>query len=161
MQKSLQKLTIQEVRQRLDISKHTLRFWEKELDGIIKPLRTKGGQRRYTLEHLSIIEEIKGLKRKGMSLFGIKKKLNNNYKDNDEETETQEVDILAHQIAEIVRRQSTGILREINLFKLTPPNALWNPLVFLFQGGLFTFHFLRLNFLFITNHYPKTSMNLQ
>jgi DNA-binding transcriptional MerR regulator len=97
-------LTIQEVSQRLDISKHTLRFWEKELDGIIIPLRTKGGQRRYTLEHLFIIEEIKRLKRKGMSLLGIKRKLNNNHKDNDEGTEPQEVDILANQIAEIVRR---------------------------------------------------------
>lgn len=103
MQESLQKMTIQEVSQRLNISKHTLRFWEKELDGIIKPLRTKGGQRRYTLEHLFIIEEIKRLKRKGMSLLGIKRKLNDSHKDDNEETDFQEVDILANQIAEIVR----------------------------------------------------------
>lgn len=104
MQESLQKLTIQDVSQRLNISKHTLRFWEKELDGIIVPLRTRGGQRRYTLEHLFIIEEIRRLKRKGMSLLGIKRKLNSIHGDEADETDPQEVDILANQIAEIVRR---------------------------------------------------------
>jgi DNA-binding transcriptional MerR regulator len=104
MEQSFQKLTIQEVSERLNISKHTLRFWEKELDGIIVPLRTKGGQRRYTLEHLFIIEEVKKLKRKGMSLLGIKKKLNGIHGDEAGETDHQEVDMLANQIAEIVRR---------------------------------------------------------
>jgi DNA-binding transcriptional MerR regulator len=104
MQESFQKLTIQEVSQRLNISKHTLRFWEKELEGIIVPLRTKGGQRRYTLEHMFIIEEIKRLKRKGMSLLGIKRKLNSIHGDHADETEPKEVDMLANQIAEIVRR---------------------------------------------------------
>ena len=41
------------------VSKHTLRFWEKTLNGVIVPLRTKGGQRRYTKYHLQIINEIK------------------------------------------------------------------------------------------------------
>jgi MerR family transcriptional regulator, aldehyde-responsive regulator len=104
MEQSFQKLTIQDVSQRLNISKHTLRFWEKELDGIIVPLRTKGGQRRYTLEHLFIIEEIKRLKRKGMSLLGIKRKLNSIHGDESDETDPQEVDLLANQIAEIVKR---------------------------------------------------------
>ena len=104
MQESFQKLTIQEVSERLNISKHTLRFWEKELDGIIVPLRTKGGQRRYTLEHLFIIEEIKRLKRKGMSLLGIKRKLNIIHGNDADEKDPKEVDMLANQIAEIVRR---------------------------------------------------------
>jgi DNA-binding transcriptional MerR regulator len=69
MQESFQKLTIQEVSQRLNISKHTLR-----------------------------------LKRKGMSLLGIKRKLNSIHGDHADETEPKEVDMLANQIAEIVRR---------------------------------------------------------
>ena len=104
MEQSFQKLTIQEVSQRLNISKHTLRFWEKELGGIIKPLRTKGGQRRYTLEHLFIIEEIKRLKRKGMRLLGIKRKLSSIHGESKDDADPQEVDLLANQIAEIVRR---------------------------------------------------------
>lgn len=46
----------------------TLRFWEKELDGIIVPLRTRGKQRRYGVETASVIEEIKSLREKGMGL---------------------------------------------------------------------------------------------
>ena len=53
----------------------TLRFWEKELDGILAPLRTHEGQRRYTVENIAVIEEIKKLKKKGMSLPEIKRKL--------------------------------------------------------------------------------------
>ena len=64
----LKMLTIQEVSQRLGLTPHTLRFWEKELERVIVPLRTKGGQRRYTLEHLFVIDEVKRLKNKADSL---------------------------------------------------------------------------------------------
>ena len=52
-----------------------MRFWEKELEDLLIPLRTRGGQRRYTPEHVSIIEEIKVLKNEGFSLAEIKSKL--------------------------------------------------------------------------------------
>jgi DNA-binding transcriptional MerR regulator len=68
-------LTIQQVSQRLDVPKPTLRFWEREFVGILVPLRTNGGQRRYAQEHVSIIEEIKMLKKAGLSLIEIKRKL--------------------------------------------------------------------------------------
>jgi DNA-binding transcriptional MerR regulator len=42
---------------------------------LLAPLRTNGGQRRYTVENIAVIEEIKKLKRKGMSLPDIKRKL--------------------------------------------------------------------------------------
>ena len=67
--------SIQEISTKLNIPKPTLRFWEKEFGGILLPLRTDGGQRRYTSEHVSIIEEIKILKNMGFSLAKIKKKL--------------------------------------------------------------------------------------
>ena len=70
-----QSSTIQQVSQRLDIPKPTLRFWEKEFKGILVPFRTNGRQRRYAPEHVSIIEEIKMLKKAGLSLAEIKRKM--------------------------------------------------------------------------------------
>lgn len=103
VQKLLQTLTIQEVSQRLKVTKHTLRFWEKELDGLIVPLRSQGGQRRYTPEHLFIIEEIRRLKRKGLSLVDIKNKLDNGYNAEEGNSNSQRVDLLADQVAEMVK----------------------------------------------------------
>jgi len=57
------------------VPKPTLRFWEREFEGILVPLRTNGGQRRYTPEHVSVIEEIKMLKKAGLSLVEIKRRL--------------------------------------------------------------------------------------
>ena len=103
MEKSLKMLTIQDVSQRLDVSTHTLRFWEKELAGVIVPLRTKGGQRRYTLEHLFVIDEIKRLKDKGLSLANIKEELDGRYNSVSDNGNHQKVDLLANRIADIVR----------------------------------------------------------
>ena len=103
MQNSMKTLTIQEVSDRANVSKHTLRFWERELDGVIVPLRTKGGQRRYTLKHLFIIEEIKRLKQKGLSLMDINAALNHRFASNTDYSKNNSVDALADQIAEVVR----------------------------------------------------------
>jgi len=80
-----------------------LRFWEKELDGLIVPLRTQGAQRRYTPEHLFVIEEIRRLKRKGLSLLDIKNKLDNSYNAEEGNSNSKRVDLLANQLAEMVR----------------------------------------------------------
>lgn len=68
-------MTIQDVSQALKIPKHTLRFWEKVFEGILVPHRTDGGQRRYCTEHVFILEEVKRLKGKGMSLADIRTEL--------------------------------------------------------------------------------------
>jgi len=99
----MRNLTIQEVSQRLKVTKHTLRFWEKKLEGIIIPLRTQGGQRRYTSEHIFIIEEIKRLKRRGLSLVDIKDKLDNSYNAEEGNPNSNKVDLLANQVAEMVK----------------------------------------------------------
>ena len=70
-----QAITIQQVSQKLDVPKPTLRFWEKEFEGIPVPLRTNGGQRRYAPEHISVIKKIEMLKKAGLSLIQIKRKL--------------------------------------------------------------------------------------
>jgi DNA-binding transcriptional MerR regulator len=96
-------LTIQDASKRSGLSPHTLRFWEKELQGIIVPQRTKGGQRRYTLGHLLIIEEIKNLKSKGLSLTAIRAELNHRFNTDEENHSDPQADMLAGKIAEIVR----------------------------------------------------------
>jgi len=96
-------LTIKEVSRRAGLSTHTLRFWEKELEGVIVPQRTKGGQRRYTAEHLLVIEEIKGLKGKGLSLNDIKREMTYRVNSGEKNDSHQSADVIADKIAEIVR----------------------------------------------------------
>ena len=109
-------LTIQEASKSLKLTKHTLRFWEKELEGLIVPLRTRGGQRRYTPDHLLIIREVKRLKKKGLSLEEIKSKLQKKYNSGVEPiSNSQKIDLLANQIAEIVRSTVYNLLQKENL----------------------------------------------
>jgi len=96
-------LTIKEVSRRAGLSTPTLRFWAKELEGVIVPQRTKGGQRRYTMEHLLVIEEIKGLKGKGLSLSDIKRAMNYRVNSGEKNYSHQTADLIADKIAEIVR----------------------------------------------------------
>lgn len=97
-----QTYSIQEVSERLSITKHTLRFWERKLHGVFVPHRTKGGQRRYTREHIALIGEIVRLKNEGLSLRNIRQKL-----DGESDITIAElngsIDRLADQIAEVVR----------------------------------------------------------
>ena len=112
MEKSLKTLTIEEVSQRLGLSKHTLRFWEKELEGVIVPLWTKGGQRRYTLEHLFVIDEIKRLKAEGLSLTNIREELDNRYNSYGKTSNPEKIDHLANRIADLVKSTVHSFLEE-------------------------------------------------
>lgn len=100
--------TIQQLSLKLKIPKPTLRFWEKELDGILVPLRTHGGQRRYTSRHISIIKEIKNLRSKGKSLVEIKRKLSNSRKVQDNNSDSNRIDLLADRVAEVVKAEVYG-----------------------------------------------------
>ena len=93
--------SIQQISTKLNIPKPTLRFWEKEFEGILLPLRTNGGQRRYTLEHVSIIEEIRMLKKEGLSLAKIKRRMKN--RPISENSDRGGIDLLAERVAEVVR----------------------------------------------------------
>ena len=95
--------SIQQISTKLNIPKPTLRFWEKEFEGILLPLRTNGGQRRYTSEHVSIIGEIKMLKKAGLSLVEIKRKLRNRY--NSDNSKRENIDLLAERVADVVRSE--------------------------------------------------------
>ena len=95
--------TIQQLSQKLKIPRPTLRFWEKELEGIIVPLRTRGGQRRYTMKQYIIIEEIKRLRDKGINLAEIKKELNKTH--SGAHSASKEIDQLAEKLASIVKAE--------------------------------------------------------
>lgn len=104
--------SIQEVSRMADVSKHTLRFWEKTLSGVIVPLRTKGGQRRYTKHHLKIINEIKQLKKSGLSLNDINGKMGKSDSTEETDEKSNKIDILANQIAEVVKESIYNFLAE-------------------------------------------------
>ena len=102
--------SIQQVSTKLNIPKPTLRFWEKEFEGILIPLRTQGGQRRYAPEHVSVIKEIKMLKKAGLSLIEIKSKLvkgqmseAGSQKSGDEGTDG--IDLLVERVVEVVKME--------------------------------------------------------
>ena len=102
--------SIQQLSTKLNIPKPTLRFWEKEFEGILLPLRTHGGQRRYAPEHVSVIEEIKMLKKAGLSLVEIKSKLGKGQMSEagsqrywDEQTDG--IDLLAERVGEVVKME--------------------------------------------------------
>ncbi|MGA1869726.1 MAG: MerR family transcriptional regulator [bacterium] len=95
--------TIQQLSERLEIPRPTLRFWEKELEGVIVPLRTPGGQRRYTMGHCLIIEKIKKLRDEGMNLAEIKRELRKNK--GTIQSASKEIDQLAEKLAEIVKAE--------------------------------------------------------
>jgi len=87
----------------LDVPKHTLRFWEKEFEDILLPLRTRGRQRRYTYQTISIIEGIKRLRTKNMNLGEIKRIIRSN-----EHTINQNstrIDLLADKVADMVKNE--------------------------------------------------------
>ena len=108
----LETFSIQQVSQRTNVSKHTLRFWERALNGVIVPLRTQGGQRRYTKYHLLIIAEIKKLKKNGLTLTDIKKRLDTNESQIDEKGRVDKIDILANQIAQVVKSSIYNFLAD-------------------------------------------------
>lgn len=112
MQSSMNTLTIQEVSQRFGVTKHTLRFWEKALDGVIVPMRTPGGQRRYTPMHLFIIDEIIKLKKKRFSLTEIKREMGNQYNKHPSNSIDQRIDLLANRIADMVKLEIFSYFEE-------------------------------------------------
>ncbi len=54
--------TINDVSKVTGVPVHTIRFWEKDFKNYLKPGKTPGGQRRYCLRDIRIIEKIKYLR---------------------------------------------------------------------------------------------------
>ena len=102
--------SIQQLSTELNIPKPTLRFWEKEFKDILKPLRTDGGQRRYTVHNIAIIKKISYLKKAGLRLAEIKRKLNRSQ--GERHSGTDGIDLLADKVADIVRMEVIKFLRK-------------------------------------------------
>ena len=107
-----QLLSILEVSEKLNVPKHTLRFWEKELNGLLVPLRTNGGQRRYTVENLSLLDEIKKCRDNGLSLPEIIEKISQSFER--ESSQPNKVDLLATRVAEAVRAEVYNFFKTEN-----------------------------------------------
>jgi DNA-binding transcriptional MerR regulator len=105
MDRHEQPLSIQDLSLKLKIPKSTLRFWEKEFEGILVPLRTKGGQRRYTLGNISVIKKIKELREKEVGLTEIRAHLMKNYSRGINNLNPSKIDFLANTVAEMVREE--------------------------------------------------------
>ena len=106
-----QHFTIQQISRKLNIPKPTLRFWEKELDGIIVPLRTPGGQRRYTFEHLGLLQKIQRMRKQGMRLNEIKTKLDDLDTGVKLPANSVDFEVLVERVTEVVK---TEIYRMFN-----------------------------------------------
>lgn len=69
---------INEVAKRLDLPAYTLRYWEKQFAGAIRPTTGLGGRRYYRQDTIDKLETIKSLLYdKGMTISGVKKILHN------------------------------------------------------------------------------------
>ena len=104
--------TIQQISQKLHVPKPTLRFWEKELEGSFIPLRSRGGQRRYTNEHVAIIKKIQELREQGKTLTEIKKALNLIENERRDDTDLKQIDRIANRIAEVVKEEVYSLFRK-------------------------------------------------
>lgn len=91
-EKKIEKLyySIGEVSRMLDVPVSTVRFWENEFD-ILKPMKNKKGNRMFTssdVKNLTIIYHL--LKEEGMTLSGVKRKLNGHWDEADKKFEINE-----------------------------------------------------------------------
>lgn len=69
-------VSIREASEFTEVEIHTLRYWEKEFAGILNPIRTAGGQRRYRQQDINVVFLIKRLLREEMySIAGAKQYL--------------------------------------------------------------------------------------
>jgi DNA-binding transcriptional MerR regulator len=107
-----QLLSILQVSEKLNVPKHTLRFWEKELNGLLVPLRTSGGQRRYTMENLLLLEQVKKCRDNGLGLPEIIQKIGQNLEG--EVSQPSKVDLLATRVAEAVKTEVYSFFKTEN-----------------------------------------------
>ena len=69
---------INEVAKELGLPAHTLRYWEKQFAGAIRPVTGAGNRRYYRRETIEKLRSIKSLLYdKGMTIAGVKKVLHN------------------------------------------------------------------------------------
>ncbi|MCX6640084.1 MAG: MerR family transcriptional regulator [bacterium] len=91
------------------VAKPTIRFWEKEFQEFLRPLRTQGNQRRYSRDDIDVIEKINDLVRvEGFTLEGARRKLDNELQ-REPHNAAQEVD----QLAKLADTMSDYLLKKL------------------------------------------------
>jgi DNA-binding transcriptional MerR regulator len=95
--------TIRQVSTLIGLRPSTLRFWEKEFEGILAPVRTTGGQRRYRAEDLTVIKRIKQMREEGATISGIKRNLVKGEKG--DYPDPGRINLLADKVAEVVKAE--------------------------------------------------------
>ena len=74
--RSSQAVNISMASQITGVEVHTLRYWEREFAGYLRPGRTEGGQRRYRPQDIQTVFTLKKLLREDMfSIAGAKRHL--------------------------------------------------------------------------------------
>jgi DNA-binding transcriptional MerR regulator len=91
------------------VAKPTIRFWEREFQEFLKPLRTQGNQRRYSRNDIETIEKINDLVRvEGFTLEGARKKL-----DLESHLEAKNVFPETDQLAKLADTMSDYLLKKL------------------------------------------------
>lgn len=74
--KSVQLVGISQASEITGVEIHTLRYWEREFEPYLNPVRTEGGQRRYRPQDIRTVFTIRRLLREDMfSIAGAKRYL--------------------------------------------------------------------------------------
>ncbi len=74
--RATQAVSISTASQITGVEVHTLRYWEREFEDYLAPIRTDGGQRRYRPEDIQTVLKIKKLLRDEMfSIAGARRTL--------------------------------------------------------------------------------------
>ena len=107
-----QLFSIQQISQKCDVPKSTLRFWEKRLDPLFSPIRSPGGQRRYVQEHIALIGRIKQLQADGLSLDAMRQTLEATVSPDPALAAVVGLDRLADRVAGLVKEEVYRFLRE-------------------------------------------------
>jgi len=100
-----QLFTIHQASQKCNLPKSTLRFWERRFSPFLNPVRSAGGQRRYSNKHLSIIDRIQILKKQGLGLDEVRHALTQEQIANVKPVAVVGLEHLADRVAGLVKQE--------------------------------------------------------
>lgn len=73
-------LNIDQVSQLAGVKKNTLRYWEKQYEEFLNPVRSQTGRRKYTVKDLNLIQDIRILlEEENLTYKGVRLRLAANY----------------------------------------------------------------------------------
>jgi DNA-binding transcriptional MerR regulator len=100
-----QLFTIHQASEKCGVPRSTLRFWERRFSPFLDPVRSPGGQRRYSNRHLNIIERIYSLKKQGLGLGAVYDVLRQEHAAADRPNRHAKLEALAARVAGMVKSE--------------------------------------------------------